>query len=123
MPRRTAPGARVVATHERNIEVIYAHADPRLIGWTAVAEPVWEISITLRTATEVDPRPTRMPYTESALIEWAKNGCENPPPTGPLEFGVPLAERAPGFSLPPEPGWKYLRDCPTYDPLPEEAPA
>ena len=117
MPRRTSPGAITVATHERNIEIIFENRDPRLLGWTALAEPVWEISLTFETATEVDPNPSRMPFTESALIEWAVGGYQGFPPMGPAECGVPLAERAPGFYLPPEPGWKYLRDCPTYDPL------
>ncbi len=115
MPRRTAPGAIVMATIERNIEVIFAHADPRLIGWTALAEPVWEITLQLDKRNGSDPEPMRMPFTEPALLEWAANGREGNPPLGDVEFGPPIAERAPGFYLPPEPGWKYQR-CPTYDP-------
>ena len=105
MARRTSEGAVKAAFAERDIALLYEHCDPRLIGWTADEQPVWEITWPF------DAGPLRFPITELGLLMLAAGESKR---IDPALFCPRLVRRAEGYALPPEPGWKYLA-CPTYE--------
>ena len=116
--KRTSAGALALAFRTGDIETLYPDREPRLLGHTEYGEAVWEISAVFVSPSgeprdrseDGTPMSYRIPWLESMLLQWALTGWKR-------EFadalGPKVAQRAPGFSEPPKPGWRYLK-CPTY---------